>query len=243
MSGRGALAGVTAPHQLATGLPGIFRPVLSREEAALLRALAHRDAGEDEAVLQRLAHERLGLPPESTLADPTARAAEDAARAVDAAARAAEDDFLWRWCAGLDELLVPVQLTLDTLETFVDPRLTPTDFLGWLASWVALADRTDWPESGWRTLIGEAAELYRRRATPWALKRVVELYAQAQVGLRESGGCVDGPDGVPLDAPASLVVRVAGARRPHTDVAFARGVEAVVVAAKPVHVPHRIEWA
>lgn len=229
MSGREALTGVSTPHPLGEALPGIFRPVLLREEAALLRALAAREPVEGERATAHAAYERLGLPLN--------------ARPADAAARAAEDDFLWRWCGGLDELLAPIQLTLDTLDAYFDPRLAPTDFLGWLAGWVALADRTDWPEDGWRTLIADAAELYRRRATPWTLARVIELYARAQVTVRDSGGCVDGPAGVPLDAPPSLVVHIAGARRPPTDPAFRRGVEAVVAAAKPAHVPHRIEWA
>jgi len=230
VSGRGRLDGVAMPHPLGAGLPRIFQPVLTRREATLVRRAAHRAPAEDERDELAAACAKLGLD-------------DDAGRRRLAAARAKQDDFLWRLCESLDGLLAPVVLTLDTLDALIDPALAPADFLAWLGGWVALRDRTDWPEDAWRRLIAEAVPLYRRRGTPDALRRLVELYTGGQVTLVDSGGCVDPPGPVAPAGPPSLVVRVSGARRAADDAAFRRGVDSVVAGAKPLHVPHRIEWA
>ena len=46
-------------------------------------------------------------------------------------------------CAGLDEVLAPCPVTLDCLEAYFDPRLTPPDFLEWLAAWVGPEPRPE----------------------------------------------------------------------------------------------------
>jgi phage tail-like protein len=229
MSGRRRLDGVATPHPLGAGLPRIFQPVLTRREATLVRRAARRPPAEDERDAVAAAYAKLGLP-------------DDREHRRLAADRAREDDFLWRLCEGFDGVLVPVIVSLETLDALVDPQLAPDDFLGWLGGWVALRDRTDWPQDGWRRLIAEAIGLYRRRGTPDALRRLVELYTGARVTVVETGGCVDPPGPVPAAGPPSLVVRIAGARRGADDAAFARGVDAVVTIAKPLHVPHRVEW-
>ncbi len=224
MSGRRGLDGVATPHPLGPRLPAMFQPVLSREEAAAVRAAAAGGAAPADREAAAAAHAKLGL------LEPTAE---------EALARVGEDDFLWRLCEAFDEVLAPVVLTLDTLDTMVDPALAPPDLLGWLGAWSALVDRTGWPEEGWRTLIAEAFSIYRRRGTAAALKRSVELYTEASVEVLDDGGLVGGDD---AGAPGRLVVRIEGARRAADDEAFRRGVEAIVTAAKPVHVPHRIVW-
>jgi len=35
----------------------------------------------------------------------------------------------------MDEILAPVISTIDNLECYLDPELTPADFLPWLAGW------------------------------------------------------------------------------------------------------------
>lgn len=228
MSGRRKLNGVSSPHPLAAGLPGIFQPVLERDEAQLLRALA--------------AGERLAVADAERADDAQARLGLFDATPAEAAERAAEDDFLARLCEGFDGVLAPVFVTLDSLDVLVDPRLAPTDFLGWLGGFLSLRDRTDWPEASWRSLIAESARLYGRRGTATALRRTLELYTGGSVTVEETGGCVDGPGPVPPAGPPSLVVKIKDARRPSSDIAFQRGVDSVVVMAKPAHVPHRIVW-
>ncbi len=45
------------------------------------------------------------------------------------------DDFCVRFTEGLDPVLAPVLSTIDNLDAYLDPWLTPPDFLGWLAGW------------------------------------------------------------------------------------------------------------
>ncbi len=48
----------------------------------------------------------------------------------------AEDDFVQRFTAALDDILAPVLCTLDSLPAYFDPALAPADFLEYLAAWV-----------------------------------------------------------------------------------------------------------
>jgi phage tail-like protein len=220
-----------ARYALGPGLPGIFRPVLTREDAALLRELADtgRPAEGDERRRADGAHALLGL---------------EGANRHHAAARASRDDFVWRLCDAFDEVLAPVVRTLDSLEAYVDPWTTPRDFLGWLGGWLALRDRTDWPEEGWRALIAESAWLYGRRGTPAALRRTLELYTAGAVTVddSDSGGWVPPGEDAAQPSPPTVVIRIAGARRSGDDAAFRRGIDSLIDAIKPVHVVQRIEW-
>lgn len=76
----------------------------------------------------------------------------------------AEDDFAQRFTAGLDTVLAPVFATLDNLPAYFQPRLAPADFLGWLASWVAVEADPAWPEEVRRSVVERAVELHRWRA-------------------------------------------------------------------------------
>jgi len=58
---------------------------------------------------------------------------------------------------------------------------TPSDFLPWLASWVALTLRDDWEENKKRLLIARAAQLYRLRGTKRGLEEALIIYTQTGV--------------------------------------------------------------
>jgi phage tail-like protein len=57
----------------------------------------------------------------------------------------------------------------------------PSDFLPWLASWVALTLRDDWEENKKRLLIARAAQLYRLRGTKRGLEEALIIYTQTGV--------------------------------------------------------------
>lgn len=48
----------------------------------------------------------------------------------------ADDDLAQRFVAGLDEVLAPILNTLDCLDSYFDPALTPADFARWLGTWI-----------------------------------------------------------------------------------------------------------
>jgi len=57
-----------------------------------------------------------------------------------------------------------LQELVDDLPTYVDPQTTPSEFLPWLAGWVALSLRADWDADTKRRFIQEIVPLYRLRA-------------------------------------------------------------------------------
>ena len=96
---------------------------------------------------------------------PTPHRLADALPAVLRDAPPGEPAFLDRFCGGLDGVFAPIFTTLDALEAYVDPRLTPSDFLPWMRGWVGLAAEVGLSERSSRTFVREAAELYRWQGT------------------------------------------------------------------------------
>jgi phage tail-like protein len=161
--------------------------------------------------------------------------------------RSADDAFLERFCAGLDGVLAPILVTLDSLDAYVDPRVTPDEFLDWLGRWVALGARLRWEEESWRTLIEEAANLFRWRGTARALRRFVELYTGGEVQVVDPGGSSIVEDAnasgaaTMLSEPPVIVVRVRGGRLDPNDPAQREGLEHVIRESVPAHLPHWLE--
>lgn len=138
---------------------------------------------------------------------------------------------------GLDDVLAPIIATLDCIYAYLDPRLTPPDFLEWVASWVGAELDENWPMSRQRALVGAAVELFGIRGTMLGLHRHLELVTGSQIDITDTGGVLwsTTPDArFPDDAPPSVTVRVSG------DVNMDM-VNALVAAAKPAFVLHEVE--
>lgn len=149
-----------------------------------------------------------------------------------------EDDFAQRFTAGLDKVLAPVFLTLDNVDCYFDPLISPEDFLDWLASWVGLALDENWPIQKQRRLIAQAVELYSWRGTIKGVAALVEIYADVVPEITETGGVATSevPGGKPPGSnKATMKVTVRGA-----EVEPAR-IDVIVSAAKPAHIAHEIE--
>lgn len=152
-----------------------------------------------------------------------------------------EDDFTQRFLRGLDVVAAPLHATLDSLDAYLDPRLTPPDFLAWLATWVGVEVDARWEEERTRAIVANAVELYRLRGTGAALKAQVELETGGAVEIVENGGTgwsVDANGELPGSAEPVVVVRITLADPKAVD---PLRLDAVVARAKPAHVPHRIE--
>jgi phage tail-like protein len=146
-----------------------------------------------------------------------------------------------RWCLGLDEVIAPAIVTLDCLDAYLDPSLTPFDFLDWLAGWVGLALDQNWSERRRRTLIRRAVELYRWRGTTKGIADHVALYTGAHPVIEESGAAAwsatSGGE-LPGHPIPEVIVRVPATPSDEID---ASHLDAIVAAAKPAHVAHRVE--
>lgn len=152
-----------------------------------------------------------------------------------------EDDFAQRLCAGLDDVTAPIIATLDCLESYFDPLLTPEDFLDWLASWVAVALDESWPIERRRLLVGSAVDLYGRRGTVAGVRGAIWLYTGVEPEVVDSGATTWSlRPGSPVSGASrpNLVVRVvlSGATE-----AQRRRIDRIVAETKPAHVPHRVE--
>jgi phage tail-like protein len=156
-----------------------------------------------------------------------------------------EDPFVLRFTSGLDEVLAPVLATLDCLDAYLDPHLTPEDFLGWLSGWVGAVVDEATPLALRRAAVARAAALHRSRGTPGGLRDLVELLTGGEVEVADSGGAAwsPTPDTVPPGEASPWVrVRVILQQASEETLSAMRSaVEAAVAGAKPAHVAHIVE--
>jgi phage tail-like protein len=152
-----------------------------------------------------------------------------------------DDDFAQRFLSAFDEVLAPVFSTLDNFDAYLDPWLTPDDFLGWLAGWVGIALDDGWDEDRRRAIVARAVELYQMRGTAVGLAGQVEVQTGGHVEIVENGATgwsVDPGGELPGSADPLVVVRVTV---PDPKAIDTQRLDALVAAAKPAHVMHRIE--
>ncbi|MER6631446.1 phage tail protein [Streptomyces sp. NPDC000987] len=153
----------------------------------------------------------------------------------------ADDDFAQRFTAGLDTVLAPVFATLDNLPAYLDPRVTPTDFLAWLASWVGAAHDPRWPLQRRREAVLRAVELHRWRGTRRGLTEALRLTLGVHAEITADGTAVwsntPGTD-LPPEPPAEILVRVwpTGDARPDP----AR-IREVINTMRPIHTTCRLQ--
>ncbi|MEV7282511.1 phage tail protein [Streptomyces sp. NPDC093111] len=153
----------------------------------------------------------------------------------------AEDDFAQRFTAGLDTVLAPVFATLDNLPSYFDPRLTPGDFLSWLATWVGGVDDPRWPLDLRREAVAGAVELHRRRGTRRGLVDALRLVLGVSAEVHGDGAATwSRTPGTPLPPPPAeeILVRVWPDREETVD---ADRVRALVRTLCPVHTACRVE--
>ncbi len=112
--------------------------------------------------------------------------------------------FLTRFLAMFEGTLADLDGRAGERQILVDPRATPEELLPWLASFVGLVLDERWPDAARRTLVSEAAELFRFRGTPRALGRMLEIYLGFAIVIAEQfrfrglGGLAGGDDTGPV---------------------------------------------
>ena len=152
-----------------------------------------------------------------------------------------EDDFTQRFISAFDAALAPVFATLDNLPAYLDPWLAPEDFLEWLAGWFGMALDESWSLDRRRALVAKAFDFYRMRGTAGGLRAQLELLTGGTIELHETGGVsVSTTAGAALPGSPNfaLLVRVT-VDDPAT--VNAGRLNALVAAAKPAHVTHKVE--
>lgn len=152
--------------------------------------------------------------------------------------------FVTRFVSAFDGALAPVFSTLDNIDAYVDPRLTPSDFVDWLAGWVGLSPTQKWPLPRRRERIARAVQLARWWGTVEGLAEVVAVFTgidRSQVDIIEHGG---------VEASEAYGGSLPGTHEPHLKVrvrvsdpaAFdLEELDRLVAGAKPAHLTHEVE--
>lgn len=84
--------------------------------------------------------------------------------------------FLFRYLAIAAGLLGDAERRADARDVLLDPDAAPASVLPWLAGLVGMTLDARWSERARRTLVREAACLFRKRGTKDALERMIEIY-------------------------------------------------------------------
>jgi phage tail-like protein len=152
-----------------------------------------------------------------------------------------DDEFSQRFISAFDEVLAPVMSTIDNFSAYLDPALTPEDFLDWLAGWVGVLLDETWPIERRRAFVAIASQLYKTRGTAAGLAAQVRLFTAGDVSIEESGGSAWSPTAdaeAPGTADFSVTVKVTPPAKAKIEAAR---LNALVAAAKPAHVKHSVE--
>jgi phage tail-like protein len=152
-----------------------------------------------------------------------------------------EDPFTQAFVAGLDEVLAPVFMTLDSLGAYLDPGVAPEDFLEWLAGWMGLELDETWPLERRRLLVRRAVQVFSMRGTVPGLIAHVEIFSGGTAQISESGGVAWSPTSggsLPGEAHPRMAVRVIVDDPSTVSVST---LDRLVTAAKPGHVVHQVE--
>ncbi len=84
--------------------------------------------------------------------------------------------FLERFLSIFESVFYEIDFTVEHLSFFFDAVGTPSDFLSWLGSWLALSLDDNWAEDKKRRLIQSAISLYKKRGTREGLEAMIALY-------------------------------------------------------------------
>jgi phage tail-like protein len=118
--------------------------------------------------------------------------------------------FLQRYLAIVEGALGELEARADARRALLDPRGAPEELLPWLAGFLGLVLDERWDTECRRTMIDEAAWLFRFRGTVEGLRRMIEIYTRTDVILIEKfrvrgmGGAILGGAGVGLESSAIL---------------------------------------
>lgn len=152
-----------------------------------------------------------------------------------------DDGFTQRFMSAFDAALAPIFASLDNLSVYLDPWLTPEDFLDWLAGWFGMALDDSWSIDRRRALVAKAFDFYRMRGTASGLQSQIEVLTGGSVEMHETGGITTSTTaGAPLPGSPNFALLVRVTVDDPATVNVSR-LEALVAAAKPAHVGHKIE--
>jgi len=142
-------------------------------------------------------------------------------------------DFLRRFLPIFEDIFGNLEKEVDGIPKLFNPWKTPSKFVSWLASWVALELDENWTERQSRTLIHHIVLLYRKRGTLQGLEAYLRIYVGSNVNIEELP--VDGSPHV-----FQIIISYPTYEDPAHRAERARQVRAIVDREKPAHTHYRI---
>jgi phage tail-like protein len=94
-------------------------------------------------------------------------------------------DFLDRFVSLFDASIEDLDRLIATFPALLDPSSTPPEALAWIGTFLDIALDPAWSVETRRYILREAPELYRRRGTPWALSRAIQLTTGMAPAIQE----------------------------------------------------------
>lgn len=152
-----------------------------------------------------------------------------------------EDEMVQRFLSAFDIVMAPIFCTLDNIDSYFDPMLSPPDFLEWVGSWLGVAFDDNWPLERCRSIVGQAATLYRWRGTVKGLAAELALHTGFEPEIEESGGIVwSSRPGGPIPGTSASHVRVV-LRVPDPSALNMDKLHAIIGSCVPADVTHELE--
>ncbi len=95
------------------------------------------------------------------------------------------DELMGRFLMLFESFFAPIERHIDNIWYYFDPKMTPRDFLPWLATWTDLELDERWTDPQQRKLLESAARLYRMRGTKQGLVDFLEIYTGRKAVIAE----------------------------------------------------------
>jgi phage tail-like protein len=152
-----------------------------------------------------------------------------------------EDPFAQQLCAGLDEVLAPIVMSLDAFPAYLDLATTPPDMLPWLGHWLGMEVDPGEDLDLQRKLLASAGELHAARGTRRGIELALEAALGIDVQVLETGAATwsaEPGSELPGEHRPAIVVIVESTEDDPVDT---ERLEALVAQLKPAHVLHRVQ--
>lgn len=108
-----------------------------------------------------------------------------------------QDPFIGRFLRIFEDILSPIQLTVNRRAQQFDATVAPASMLQFLATWVGADEMGEFPEEQLRRLVRNAVKLHQLRGTKQGLRLALEVVTNKRPYINEySPGLVLGGDAV-----------------------------------------------
>ncbi len=87
-----------------------------------------------------------------------------------------EDKFMGQYLRIFEDIMRPLESSIDNTAFYFDPLITPDSIVPWLASWLNLTSDPTWTPKKFRELVKSAAVLHRLRGTKRGLSEYLRIY-------------------------------------------------------------------